>query len=88
MKPEYDFSKGTRGARLASQGKTRISIYIDDTILAEFRARAEEMGIGYQALMNQALQAYLNQSETKPLTEANPPLILAEAQPIKGSDAS
>jgi hypothetical protein len=38
--------------------------------------------------MNQALQAYLNQSETKPLTEANPPLILAEAQPINGSDAS
>jgi len=51
MKPEYDFSKGKRGA----------VIFIDDAVLAEFRARAEEAGTGYQSMMNEALRSYLSQ---------------------------
>ena len=47
MKAEYDFSKGKRGTLLPSKGKTRITIYLDDNILEEFRARAEEAGTGY-----------------------------------------
>ena len=41
MRDEYDFSKGKRGAIMPTKGKTRITIYIDDDILAAFRARAE-----------------------------------------------
>lgn len=54
MKPEYDFSKAKREAVTPQKGKTRISIYIDDAILAKFRARAEKAGKGYQTMMNEA----------------------------------
>lgn len=69
MKAEYDFSKGKRGAVIAQKGKTRITIYIDNTILDEFRARAERAGTGYQTMMNDALKAFLGKSE-QPVTEA------------------
>ena len=68
MKPEYDFSKGRRGAALPQKGKTRISIFIDNSILDEFRARAEATGSGYQTMMNEALRAYLAESD-RPVTE-------------------
>lgn len=63
MKAEYDFSKGKRGAVIPQKGKTRISIFIDNAILAEFRARAEKAGSGYQTMMNEALRAYLSKVE-------------------------
>ena len=59
MRNEYDFSKGKRGAVMPAKGKTRITIYIDDDILAAFRTRAEKGGSGYQTLMNEALKASL-----------------------------
>ncbi|MDH5263206.1 MAG: BrnA antitoxin family protein [Betaproteobacteria bacterium] len=62
MKPEYDFSKGKRGAVMPQKGKTRISIFIDNAVLAEFRVRAERSGSGYQTLMNEALRAFLSKS--------------------------
>lgn len=62
MKTEYDFSKGKRGAVVPQKGKTRISIFIDNAVLAEFRARAERSGSGYQTLMNEALRAFLSKS--------------------------
>jgi len=68
MKAEYDFSKGKRGAVLPQKGKTRISIFIDNATLAEFRARAEKMGTGYQTMMNEALRAFLSKSQG-PVTE-------------------
>ena len=68
MRPEYDFSKGKRRAVILQKGKTRISIFIDNSILAEFRARAEKLGAGYQTMMNDALRAYLAQAE-QPVTE-------------------
>ncbi|APV51993.1 CopG family transcriptional regulator [Betaproteobacteria bacterium GR16-43] len=68
MKPEYDFSKGKRGAVIPEKGKTRISIFIDNAVLTEFRARAERAGAGYQTMMNDALRAYLSQSD-QPVTE-------------------
>ncbi|MFA5802674.1 MAG: BrnA antitoxin family protein [Thermoleophilia bacterium] len=69
MKAEYDFSKGKRGAIVAQKGKTRITIYIDNAVLDEFRARAERAGTGYQTMMNEALKAYLGKSE-QPVTES------------------
>jgi predicted transcriptional regulator len=59
MQDEYDFRQGKRGAVLPQQGKTRITIYIDDEVLAAFRQRAEQQGHGYQTMMNQALREYL-----------------------------
>lgn len=68
MKDEYDFSKGKRGALIASKGKTRITIYIDNAVLNEFRARAQRAGTGYQTMMNEALKNYLSVSD-RPVTE-------------------
>jgi hypothetical protein len=68
MRAEYDFSKGKRGAVIAQRGKTRISIFIDNAVLDEFRARAEKAGTGYQTMMNEALRRYLSETE-QPVTE-------------------
>jgi len=63
MRAEYDFSKGKRGAVMPQKGKTRISIFIDNAVLDEFRARAEKAGTGYQTMMNEALRSYLAETE-------------------------
>lgn len=60
MKSEYEFSKGKRGAVVEPQGRTRISIYLDDDILAAFHARAEAEGKGYQTLINAVLRAAID----------------------------
>lgn len=62
MKANYDMKKAKRGAVLSPSGKTRITIYIDDAILAAFRRRAEKEGKGYQTLINEALGASLAQN--------------------------
>jgi uncharacterized protein (DUF4415 family) len=67
MKAEYDFSKGRRGQAVPTKGKTRITIYIDDQIVAAFKAESAQTGIGYQTLMNEALARYLGTAE-KPIT--------------------
>ncbi|MCA9941215.1 MAG: BrnA antitoxin family protein [Anaerolineales bacterium] len=84
MKNEYDFSKGKRGAILSSKGKTRITIYLDDSIIEEFRSRAEEAGTGYQTLINEALREYLSQTTDKPVTESMLRRILHEEIPQIG----
>lgn len=60
MKAEYDFSKAKRGAVVPQPGKTRITIYLDDAVLEEFRIRADAAGKGYQTLINDALREYLS----------------------------
>ena len=65
MKDNYDFTQGTRGAVLDATGKSRITIFLDDDILAAFRDRAEGSGKGYQTLINEALRASL---ASEPLT--------------------
>ena len=64
MKKEYDFSRGRRGAVVPQKGKTRITIYIDDDVLEEFRDRADQAGNGYQTIMNRALREYLGKAKT------------------------
>jgi hypothetical protein len=80
MKAEYDFSKGNRGAAVPQKGKTRISIFIDNAVLDEFRARAERSGTGYQTMMNDALRAYLSES-AQPVTESALRQILRQEMP-------
>ena len=67
MKKEYDFSKGKRGAVLPSDGKTRITIFLDDIVIERFKTLAEKTGKGYQTLLNEALRAHLGVEEA-PLT--------------------
>jgi uncharacterized protein (DUF4415 family) len=67
MKDEYDFSSGTRGAVVEPAGKTRITIFLDDDILAAFRERATQTGKGYQTLINETLRTSLS-PESAPLT--------------------
>ncbi len=77
MKKEYDFSKAKRGAVVPQKGKTRISIYIDNDILEEFRIRADKSGRGYQTMMNEALREYLRKSN-RPLDEKTLRRVLRE----------
>jgi uncharacterized protein (DUF4415 family) len=68
MKKVYDFSKGKRGAVVATTGKTRITIYVDDAVLKRFKAQSEKTGKGYQTLINEALKSYLGLTE-QPITQ-------------------
>ena len=81
MKDEYDFSKGKRGSIISNKGKSRITIYIDDSTLDEFRSRAEKSGTGYQTLINEALKNYLNKTVDQPVTESVLRRILKEELP-------
>jgi len=86
MRKEYDFTGAKRAkdvphlAKLqteAARGKTRITILIDDDVLAAFRARAERAGKGYQTLINEALRAAMA-PEAAPVTIATLREILRE----------
>jgi len=76
MRKEYDFTDARRAkdvphlAKLqaeAAKSKTRITILLDDDVLAVFRARAEREGKGYQTLINAALRAAMA-PESAPVT--------------------
>ncbi len=70
MKKEYDFSQGKRGAiDPTPPGKTRITIRLDNDVIAWFRNQVHEAGGGnYQTLINNALQEYIKHKE-EPLEE-------------------
>ena len=70
MKREYDFSKGKRGSVIArAPSKTRITIRLDDDLLAWFREEVHRSGGGnYQTLINGALREYVTQRR-EPLEE-------------------
>jgi uncharacterized protein (DUF4415 family) len=63
MKRRYDFSAGKRGAiDPLPQGKTRITIRLDDDVLEWFRTQVENAGGGnYQTLINQALREHIEE---------------------------
>jgi uncharacterized protein (DUF4415 family) len=70
MRKEYDFTKAKRGPVVAvPPGKTRITIRLDDDVLAWFRDQVHRAGGGsYQSLINQALRLYVA-SSGEPLEE-------------------
>ena len=80
MKDHYDFSKGKRGPVIPQKGKTRISIFIDNSVLDEFRTRAEKAGTGYQTMMNDALRRYLSETD-QPVTEKTLRQVLRQEMP-------
>ena len=61
MRDEYDFSKAKRGPVVVRpSGKTRITIRLDDDVLAWFKDRVHKAGGGnYQTLINLALRHYM-----------------------------
>jgi uncharacterized protein (DUF4415 family) len=63
MRKQYDFSKGRRGAVVAQEGKTRITMYLDDAIIERFRAMSKKTGKGYQTLINDALRSHLDRGQ-------------------------
>jgi uncharacterized protein (DUF4415 family) len=77
MKKEYDFRKGKRGSVISSRGKTRITLYLDDDILEEFRKRADQAGMGYQTMINQVLREFLGKKK-QPIDESTLRRILRE----------
>jgi len=54
MRSEYYFSKGKRGAVVASPGKTQ-----DNDVIEHFRVRAEAAGSGYQTEINRILREHM-----------------------------
>jgi len=70
MDAEYDFSQGKCGAIDPSPpGKTRITIRLDDEVLAWFREQVHLAGGGnYQTLINEALRQHIQQIR-EPLEE-------------------
>jgi uncharacterized protein (DUF4415 family) len=65
MRKEYDFSKAKRGPVVAiPKGKTRITIRLDDDIVAWFKRRVHEAGGGnYQSLINVALREHVRRTD-------------------------
>ena len=68
MRKGYDFSAGRRGAVVAATpGKTRITIRLDDDVLAWFREKVEESGGGnYQTMINDTLRTFV-EGQREPL---------------------
>ena len=64
MRREYDFSKAKRGPVISvPKGKTRITIRLDEDILAWFRHQVDQAGGGnYQTLINEALRQHIRRA--------------------------
>lgn len=65
MRKEYDFSKSKKGPVIASPGKTRITIMLDDDLIDYFREKAELEGTGYQTKINAALREVVGKAKSK-----------------------
>ena len=70
MRKEYDFSQGKRGPVLPiAKGKTRITIRLDEDLLAWFKNEVHQAGGGsYQSLINAALREHVRRA-AEPLEE-------------------
>jgi uncharacterized protein (DUF4415 family) len=77
MRKEYDFSQGKRGPVVKARGKTRITIHLDNDVIGAFRDKSDELGRGYQTLINDALREYLDKTG-KPLDESTLRRVLRE----------
>ncbi|MBE9017099.1 BrnA antitoxin family protein [Chroococcidiopsidales cyanobacterium LEGE 13417] len=84
METEYDFSRGKRGAiDPTPPGKTRITIRLDDEVLAWFREQAHSAGGGnYQTMINEALRQHIQQSR-EPLEETLRRVVCEELERIE-----
>ena len=65
MKEQYDFSLGKRGAiDSIPQGKTQITLYLDNEIIDWFREAVNtQNGGNYQTLINEALREHIQHKD-------------------------
>ncbi len=82
MKAHYDFSKARRGAVVpAAPTKTRITIRLDEDIIAWFRHQVNEAGGGnYQSLINEVLREHIGHGAAAPWEETLRRVIREEIQ--------
>ncbi|QXI26486.1 hypothetical protein [Pseudomonas vanderleydeniana] len=59
MKAQYDFARAQRGAVAAIDGKTRITLLLDDAVVTAARTRAQSDTTGSQSLINDLLRQAL-----------------------------
>ena len=62
---------------ISSTGKSRITLYLDDDVLEEFRNRADKAGMGYQTMINQVLREFIGKKK-QPIDEATLRRVLRE----------
>jgi len=58
LEKEYDFQAGVRSLRLPKKRST--TIRSDDDLILYFKKKTGEKKVGYQTLVNDALQEYLH----------------------------
>lgn len=65
MRKQYNFSNAKRGPLVpVPKGKKRITIRLDDEIVAWFKRRVHESGGGnYQSLINAALREHMRRTD-------------------------
>ena len=70
MRKEFDFGQAKRGAVVpVPQGKTRITIRLDEDVVEWFKQQVHAAGGGnYQTLINAALRKYIDATR-EPLEE-------------------
>ena len=66
---DANFARAKLGTATLGEGKTRITIWLDNEVVDTFKARAAERGSGYQTLINDALRSAARSSEATPVTE-------------------
>lgn len=59
MKDRYDFSKGTRGPLFSTEEMTHVHLHIKNETMEGLRKQAEQLGTGYQTLINAILEKHL-----------------------------
>jgi uncharacterized protein (DUF4415 family) len=71
MRKEYNFSKAKRGPVVsAPAGKTRITVRLDDDVIAWFKHQVNMAGGGnYQSLINRALREHVESNDGEPLED-------------------
>lgn len=74
---DEDFEKAQTGAVAPADGKTRITMWVDRSIVDAFKLRAAQEGKGYQTLINEALRLAVADKD-EPVTEASLRRILRE----------
>jgi uncharacterized protein (DUF4415 family) len=63
MKREYDFRNAKRGAVVAVPRKGRITIRLDEEILAWFRRQVERGGGNHQTLIDEVLREHIRRAQ-------------------------
>jgi uncharacterized protein (DUF4415 family) len=66
MNTDDEFAKTASRTTRPPKRKTRITIYLDDEVLEEFRSLSERSGKGYQTLINAALRSRLQAAPAEP----------------------